>query len=134
MPVTFEEAAAEWLRYMREDRARRASTVRDYERVLRNILLPVFGGVAIEAVTARDIARFRAALVAERRLRPRTINKYLAQLHSIFGRAQRTHGLSGNPGAGAERQPVRGSGDVDVLSVEEIGQLDDACRDGDSRS
>jgi integrase len=121
--VTFEEAAGEWLRYIREDRARRASTVRDYERVLRNILLPIFGGVPIEAVTARDIDRFRAALVAERRLRPRTINKYLAQLHSIFRRAQRIYGLAGNPAAGAERQPVRRSGDFDVLSVEEIGQL-----------
>jgi integrase len=97
--------------------------VRDYERVLRNILLPVFGAAPIEAVTARDIDRFRAALVAERRLRPRTINKYLAQLQSIFRRAQRVYGLAGNPAAGAERQPVRRSGDFDVLAVDEIGQL-----------
>jgi integrase len=122
-PVTFEEASSEWLRYIREDRARRSSTVLDYERVLRNVLLPVFGAVPIDALTARDIDRFRAALVAERRLSGRTINKYLAQLHSIFRRAQRIYGLAGNPAAGAERQPVSRSGDFDVLSVEEIGKL-----------
>jgi hypothetical protein len=62
VPVTFEEASAEWLRYIREDRGRRGSTVRDYERVLRNLLLPVFGTVPIDAITARDIDRFRATL------------------------------------------------------------------------
>lgn len=122
-PVTFEEAAAEWLRYLRDDRGRRASTVRDYERVLRKWLMPVFGPAHIEAISARDIDRFRAALVADGLLTPRTINKYLAQLHAIFRRAQRVYGLAGNPAAGAERQPVRRSGDFDVLSVEEIGQL-----------
>ena len=120
-PVTSEEASADWLRYTRDDRGRRNSTVRDYERVLRNTLLPAFGSVAIDALTAHDIDRFRSALVAERRLSARTINKYLAQLHSIFRRAQRDYGLAGNPAAGAERQPLRWSGDFDVLTVDEIG-------------
>jgi integrase len=128
VPLTFEEASAEWLRYIREDRGRRGSTVRDYERVLRNLLLPVFGTVPIDAITARDIDRFRAALVAERRLAARTINRYLAQLHSIFRRAQRVYGLAGNTAAGAERQPMRRSGEFDVLTVDEIGALVRAAR------
>jgi hypothetical protein len=45
--------------------------------------------------------RYRAHLVAEGRLAPRTINKYLLVLHAIFRRAQRHFGLTSNPVASA---------------------------------
>ena len=121
--VTFEEAAAEWLRYVEHDRKRRASTLSDYERTVRLVLTPEFGGRGVETITARSIDAFRERLVAEGRLSARTINKYLALMHSLLKRAQRVWGLSANAAAGVERQPVRRSGDIDVLSPPEVRAL-----------
>jgi integrase len=50
-------------------------------------------------------------------------NKYLLVMHAIFRRAQRRYGLTVNPVAGIERQPVRRSGDFRVLSGEEVAAL-----------
>jgi hypothetical protein len=67
--------------------------------------------------------------VAEGRLRPRTINKYLLALHAIFKRAQRHWGLVVNPVAGVDRQPVRRSAEFCVLSsVHHAPQHDAADR------
>lgn len=41
--VTFAEAAAEWLRFIEEDRERKPSTLKDYRSVLNAYLLPAFG-------------------------------------------------------------------------------------------
>lgn len=76
----------------------------------------------------------RAHLVAEGRLAPRTINKYLLVLHAIFKRAQRHFGLTSNPVAGLDRQPVRPSGDFRVLTPEEIEALARAARAGAHRA
>lgn len=62
--VTFEEAAREWLRYVKHDRRRRPSTVRDYRRILDQRLLPAFGELALEAVTTLRIEAWRMDLVA----------------------------------------------------------------------
>lgn len=73
-----------------------------------------------------DIDAYRERLVAEGRLSPRSINKQLAQLHAIFKRAQRIHGLSTNPVEAAERQPERRSGEIRVLGPDEVEQV--ACK------
>jgi integrase len=121
--TTFADAAAEWLRYVEQDRKRRSSTIQDYRNVVRNDLLPEVGETPIERITTEWIDGFRARLVAEGRLSDRTINKLLVLLHGIFKRAQRVSGLPGNPVAAVERQPVRRSGDFDVLSPGEVAAL-----------
>jgi len=121
--VTFAEAAAEWLRYVEHDRQRRPSTIRDYRIVVDKVLVPVLGEAPLAAITSAHIDAFRARLVAEGRLSPRTINKYLALIHGILKRAQRVFGLSANAAAGVERQPMRRSGDFEVLSAEEVEAL-----------
>jgi len=113
---TFADAAAEWLRYVEHDRKRRPSTLQDYRNVVRRDLLSEFGETPIEQITTDWVDSFRARLVAEGRLSDRTINKLLVTLHGIFKRAQRVYGLSGNPAAAVERQPVSRSGDFEVLS------------------
>lgn len=83
-----------------------------YRRELDHALYPEFGEVTpLTAITTPRIEEYRARLVAERELADRSINKRLAQLHAIFGRAQRVHGLRVNPVTGVERQPQRRSGD-----------------------
>lgn len=51
------------------------------------------------------------------------VGSRLAQLHAIFKRAQRVHGLPANPVAGAERQPHRRSGDFTALAAAEVELL-----------
>jgi integrase len=121
--VTFAEAAAEWLRYVEHDRKRKPSTIRDYRIVVDRVLVPALGAAPLEAVTSAHLDAFRESLVAEDRLSPRTINKYLALIHGVLKRAQRVYGLSANAAAGVERQPVRRSGDFDVLSAAEVEAL-----------
>ena len=121
--LSFADAAAEWLRYVEHDRKRRPSTIKDYRVVVDNVLVPALGDAPLEAITSAHIDTFRAQLVAEDRLSARTINKYLALIHGILKRAQRVYGLSANAAAGVERQPVRRSGDFDVLSAEEVETL-----------
>jgi integrase len=121
--ATFADAAAEWLRYVEHDRKRRPSTIADYRNVVRHDLLPEFGATPLEQITTEWIDGYRACLVAEGRLSDRTINKVLVLMHGIFKRAQRAYGLVGNPVAAVERQPIRRSGDFEVLSPGEIAAL-----------
>jgi len=121
---TFRQACEDWLSYIEHDRKRRPSTVRDYRNTVRLYLLPAFGeDVAVEDITVTNVDAYRARLVADGHLSDRTINKSLVLLHGIFKRAQREHGLTGNPAAGAERQPYRRSGDFQVLDPSEVAQL-----------
>ena len=122
--VTFEQAAENWLAYVRDDRKRRPSTVRAYRRELDNRLYPEFGKeTPLEEITTKRIDAYRETLVAEEELGPRSINKLLAQLHAIFKRAQRIYGLPSNPAAGAERQPQERTGDIRVLDPAQVTEL-----------
>ncbi len=137
--VTFGEAATEWLRYVEHDRKRRPSTVADYRRIVDGRLRPDFGSMPLESITTDRIDHWRVELVAAgavedgKGLSARTINKYLGVMHSILKRAQRIYGLSANAAAWAERQPVKRSGDFDVLSATEVEALARAAREGRHR-
>jgi integrase len=85
--------------------------------------LPEFGDKPVEAITADMIDDYRARLVREGELSARSINKLLVQLQSIFKRAQRRHKLPVNPAAGIDRQPLKRSGDFDVLTPAEVEAL-----------
>jgi len=121
---TFGPVGREWLAYVEHDRKRRSSTVQDYRRELERVLIPAFGDkTPLHEIDTAKIDAYRARLVAEGRLSARTINKRLAQLHAIFKRAQRVHGLAVNPVALAERQPYRPSGDFSALTAAEVVAL-----------
>lgn len=118
--VPFSDAVAAWLRYVEHDRKRRPSTVADYKNAARTYLIPAFGDRPLHDITAEEIDQWRAGLVAAGHLSDRTINKLLALLHGIFKRAQRVYGLTGNPAAGADRQPYGRHGDIDVLEPGDV--------------
>lgn len=90
---------------------------------MRSNLLPEFGETPIEEITTEWVDSFRARLVEEERLSGRTINKLLVLIHGIFKRAQRVYGLPGNPAAAVGRQPVRRSGDFEVLTPSEVAAV-----------
>jgi hypothetical protein len=53
--ATFADAAAEWLRFIEEDRGRKPSTLLDYQSALRADLLPAFGDRTLESIAAEEI-------------------------------------------------------------------------------
>src|SRR5829696_4333660 len=60
--VTFEDAAAEWLRYIEFDRERKPSTVAGYRALVRSQLLPAFGAMPIESITTPMIESWLAGV------------------------------------------------------------------------
>jgi integrase len=96
--ATFADAAAEWLRYVEHDRDVKPSTLTDYRSVVSR-LLPTFGSLPIEDVTAERIEAWRAALGAGRAqpLANRTRNRMLTILGGIMERARKVYGLPSNP-------------------------------------
>jgi integrase len=117
--ATVADAAAEWLRYVVEDRAIKPSTQKEYRSMLNAHILPAFGDRPLEALTARDIERWRARLS----VCPRTKNKLVTVLHGIYRRAQRVWDLSINPALNVERLREPRSLDMDVFTPEEVMAL-----------
>ncbi len=118
--ATFADAAAEYLRYCEQDRGCKPSTLRDYGSNLNAHLLPAFGDVPLEEITAASIDRWRGSLTG---LSARTKNKLLVVMHGVMRRAAHVWGLTGNPVAGVEKQRQRSTGDLEVFSPEEVMAL-----------
>jgi integrase len=97
--ATFANVAAEWLRYVENDRDCKPSTLRDYRSVVESRLLPAFGDVRVEDLSASMIEAWRAQLGADRGkpLTNRTRNKALTILGGIMERARKVYGLPSNP-------------------------------------
>lgn len=130
--ATFADAVADWLHYVEFDRQRRPTTLRDYRHICNRYLLPVFGELPLRAMTSELIDNYRVHLIERGEFKARTINKYLLVLHAVFRRAQRRYGVTVNPVAGIERQPVRHSGDFRVLSGEEVAALARVAHEDDA--
>ncbi|HTU84780.1 MAG TPA: tyrosine-type recombinase/integrase [Solirubrobacteraceae bacterium] len=118
--ATFSDAAAEWLRFIEEDRARKPSTLNDYRSALKAHLLPAFGALELESITPELIDAWRRGLTG---LSNRSKNKLLIQLHGVFRRAQMVWGLEANPLVRVEKHPIRATGDIQVFSPEEVWAL-----------
>ena len=118
--ATFADAAAEWLRFIEEDRSRKPSTLLDYRSALKAHLLPAFGAQSLKSITPEQVDAWRRGLTG---LSNRSKNKLLIQLHGIFRRAQMVWGLQANPLARVEKHPMRASGDIQVFSPEEVWAL-----------
>ncbi len=125
--ATFADAAAEYLRYVADERACKPSTLRDYRSIIDAHLLPRFGHERIEDVTPAMIDEWRASLGAH--LSSRTKNKLLVVLHGVFRRAKTVWKLPMNPAAGIEKYRQRSSGDIEVFSPEEVLALVRAAGD-----
>jgi Phage integrase, N-terminal SAM-like domain len=94
--ATFADAAAEYLRWIEHDRARKPSTVRDSQSIINAHLLPAFGTKRLEDITTEGVERWAAGLTAGGLMNNRTKLKILTVLHGVMGRA---------PGMEAPAQP-----------------------------
>ncbi len=117
--ATFADAAAEWLRYVEQDRLRKPSTVATYRSLLRSQILPTFADEPIESMTPAMIESWIASVDRT----PATRVKLLAMVHGIFQRARKVWGLRINPVDDVEKPPLRRSGDIEVFSPEEVWVL-----------
>jgi integrase len=128
-PVTFAQAAREYLRFLDEEKQRDPTTVRDYRIVIDKRLLPEFGPLPVESITADMIDAFKLRVIKEGEVSSRTVVRYLTVLHGIFKRAKRAYGLTENP-ASAElvgRPQVIYTGEFVTYDREELDLLVNAA-------
>jgi integrase len=117
--ATVADAAAEFLRYIEHDRARKPTTVKGYRWIINYQILPALGARRLEDVTSAEVEAWagRLGVVASSR------RKALVILHGIFQRARKIYGLPQNPVTDVEKPPLTRSGDIDVFSPEEVFAL-----------
>lgn len=132
--ATFADAAAEFLRWLEQDRDRDAATISDYRGVINGYLLPRFGDRDVASITSDEIERYRDELKAmtrkgtdgteRRKLGNRTIVRHLVVLHAIFKRAIKVWKLSvPNPASKdlVDRPPVHyDSANYRTLTPDEV--------------
>jgi integrase len=117
--VTFKAACEERLRYLRDDKQRKRSTMADYSNVIDHDLLPYFGeDTPVEDIDTHDVDALKDHLLT--RVSHRTAQKILVILHGVMARAKRKGWITVNPCEDAERVTVKRSDDFNVLSVEQV--------------
>jgi integrase len=117
--VTFKAACEERLRYLRDDKQRKRSTMADYSNVIDHDLLPYFGeDTPVEDIDTHDVDALKDHLLT--RVSHRTAQKILVILHGVMARAKRKGWITVNPCEDAEKVTVKRSDDFNVLSVEEV--------------
>jgi integrase len=121
--ATFADAAAEWLRYVEQERGRKASTLADYRSVVNAHLLPAFGNEPLERIDTDSIERWLSGLLREGKLSRRSLQKMIVLLNGIFRRARKVWKLQHNPMADVERLPIPKRTDIAFYSPEEVHAL-----------
>ncbi len=117
------ELGALYVEHARVVRNRKATTVQDYEGILRRHLDPYFGRRAADAVTGEEVARY-VAVKRGAGLAPKTVSNHLVLLHGIFAFAVRRGYLERNPVHAAERPALdRASRAIRFLTIEELRRL-----------
>lgn len=117
--ITFERACEEHLRWLRDEKQRKPSTLTDYRNVIHADLIRVLGATTpIEEITTAHVESLKAELLG--RVSHTTTRKVLVILHAIMARAKRRGWIATNPCEHAERVTVKRSEDTITLEVEQV--------------
>ena len=119
--VLVSHAAAEYLRWLQQDRGRKPSTLRDYASILRAHIIPSFGNLRIEDVTTDAVEAWSTQLAE--RMGNRTRLKILTVFHGLMKRAARVWRLPSNPLSDVEKPAQVKATEISVFSPEEIYAL-----------
>ncbi len=121
--ATFADAVTEYMRWLEHDRARKPTTIRGYESIMRAHLLPAFGERRLEDLTSEEVEVWSAGLAA-RGLANATRLRILTCLFGVMQRAKRVWKLPRNPIADVEK-PIQTHAtiELEVFSPEEIHAL-----------
>lgn len=118
---TLADAVEAWLIYVRDEKGRRGSTVRDYRNTANGSLVPEFGGdTPIEEISTERIDAYRRRLLSGGELSRRTVQKRMMLLQGILKRAKSLGWIPSNPMDEVERVNVAPSGEFNVLSAAQI--------------
>jgi integrase len=118
--ATVRDACAEYLRYVEQDRARKPSTLRDYDSIFRNHVLPHLGDMRLEDLTPDRVERWAATEIdPHRRMSNRTREKTITVFHGVMERARKMHRLPANPVADVEKPRTATRTEIQVFSPEE---------------
>jgi integrase len=123
--VTFRDAAAEYLRFVRDVRKIDATTIKGYAGVINGYLDKAFGDRPVDSITPDNLDSYKETLLAEGRLSNRTIVRHLVVLNGVFKRAKRKGWVTDNPASAdlVERPPVTYTGEFDTFTREEVELL-----------
>jgi integrase len=141
--VTFADAAAEYLRFVRDVRKSDPTTLKGYVGVIDGYLLDEFGDMPPDAITSDHIDAYKEKLLAGWRrerasdgsytwvedaddpLSNRTIVRHLVVLNGVFKRAKRKGWVRDNPASAemVERPPVVYTGEFDTYTRDEVERL-----------
>jgi integrase len=119
--ATVADACAEYLRYIEQDRQRKPSTLRDYDSIFRNHVLPHLGEIALEDLTPERVERWATHEIdPNRRLANRTREKTITVFHGVMERARKLYRLPANVVADVEKPRTAARTEIQVLSPEEL--------------
>jgi hypothetical protein len=93
--ATFADAVAEYMRWLEQDRARKPTTLRGYESIMRAHLLPAFGRRRLEDLSADEVEAWSAALAASGTATSTRL-RILTCLFGVMKRAKRVWNLPRN--------------------------------------
>ena len=123
--ATVADACAEYLRYIDQDRQRKPSTLRDYDSIFRNHVLPHLGDDRRSRTSrpSESSAGRRTRSTRSGRLANRTREKTITVFHGVMERARKLHRLPVNPVADVEKPRTASRTEINVFSPEEVMAL-----------
>jgi integrase len=122
--ATVTDACAEYLRYIEQDRQRKPSTLRDYDSIFRNHVLPHLGSIPLEDLTSDRVEHWAAHEIdPDRGLANRTREKAITVFHGVMERARKLYKLPENVVADVEKPRTASRTEINVFSPEEIAAL-----------
>jgi hypothetical protein len=122
--ATVADACAEYRRYIEQDRQRKPSTLRDYDSIFRNHVLPHLGPIPLEDLTSDRVEHWAAHEIdPDRHLSNRTREKAITVFHSVMERARKLYKLPENVVADVEKPRTASRTEINVFSPEEIAAL-----------
>src|SRR5690242_18637867 len=122
--ATVADPCAEYLRYIERDRQRKPSTLRDYDSIFRNHVLPHLADIRLEDLTPERVERWDAHETdPERVMANRTREKTITVFHGVMERARKLHHMPSNPVADVEKPRTAAKTEIKVFSPEEVMAL-----------
>jgi integrase len=121
-PATFATFAREWLDSYPDAQDLKRSTREGYESIVEKHLIPELGRLQLVVIDARELERY---LARKQALAPRTRNRHLNLLHSLFKAAEARGLIRSNPVSAVER-PREPRRRWTILSPTEVGRVERA--------
>jgi integrase len=123
-PITFATFAREWQDTYPDTKDLKRSTREGYDGIINGHLIPAFGTVKLAAI---DTGRLNRYVTGKRRegLAPRTVNRHLNLLHSLFKAAEGRGLVRSNPVSAVDR-PREPRRRWTILSPAEIARVERA--------